>query len=528
MPSPQALVNSLLASIYQVLPTTLLSLGVLCIVGCALPSLDNRDDSSGLLSNEAQQTAIGRTTKPHVDNNPGKSGIRMLSNPRDAFAARVLLAQKAQRTIDVQYYIWKKDVTGTLMLETISDAAERGVRVRLLLDDNGIAGLDDALIALSTLDNVQVRIFNPFTNRRFKWLGYLTDFSRVNRRMHNKSFTVDNSVTIIGGRNIGDDYFGATSGILKQDLDLAAVGEVVAHVSTDFDKYWASESAYPINDIVQSRASTNYTTAEFIPEQGVNPARDDYIKAIKASTFIEEVINQELSFEWVRTKMISDDPIKGMGIANKEQLLMHKLVKVIGQAESTLLLISPYFVPTEEGVKAFTELAAKGVSISVLTNSMQATDVLPVHAGYAKHRKALLLAGVKLYELRLDLHSDNSKQSNLGPFGSSASSLHAKTFAVDSNRLFVGSFNFDPRSMHINTELGFVIESPKLTQQLENEFHQQVSGVAYQVRLNEDNDIVWIETNNGMEKIHTKEPGMTLFSRMALSIFTIMPIDWLL
>lgn len=513
---------------YKVLSMLLVLLGSLTLGGCALPSLDNREVSSVLLSSQAQKTPLGEAIKPFVEMHPNKSGIHLLGNPRDAFSARVLLAQNAERTIDVQYYIWEKDVTGTLLLEAINAAAKRGVRIRLLLDDNGIAGLDDALVALSTLDNVQVRIFNPFRHRSAKWLGYLTDFSRVNRRMHNKSFTVDNSVTVIGGRNIGDDYFGATSGILKQDLDLVAVGEVVNQVSIDFDKYWKSDSAYPINDIVKSAAQAQYTTAEFIPEQVSNSARDDYINEIKDSTFIEAFLGRQLSFEWADTKMISDDPVKGIGIANTKQLLFTKLTDVIGQPESSLLLVSPYFVLNKEGVEAFADLAAKGVSISVLTNSMQATDVLPVHAGYAKNRKALLLAGVKLYELRTSANSSTTTMSQLGPFGSSASSLHAKTFALDSNRLFVGSFNFDPRSMHLNTELGFVISSSYLTQALENELSQQVTSSAYQVKLDEAGDIVWIETNNGLQVIHTKEPGMNLLSRAALSIFTILPIDWLL
>jgi len=493
-----------------------------------LPSLESRTASASLSIEDARKTLLGKAIAPLAALQPNKSGIRLLTNPKDAFAARILLALSAEKTLDLQYYIWQKDITGALLFETITAAAKRGVRVRLLLDDNGITGLDEALAALNRLDNVQVRIFNPFVQRRLKWLGFITDFSRVNRRMHNKSFTVDNSVTVIGGRNIGDDYFAATGGILRQDLDLVAIGSVVEQVSSDFDKYWASASAYPLEYIVNSSKTSSYTTAEYMPEQVTNPKRKVYISALKQSSLVETLLAKELSFDWKKAKMISDDPAKGLGLHKDETLLFHKLTEIIGRPTSSVLLVTPYFVPTKEGVKAFAELAKKGVAISILTNSMQATDVLPVHAGYAKHRKALLTAGVQLFELRSGAEQIDGNLKKFGPFGSSASSLHAKTFAIDSKRLFVGSFNFDPRSMHLNTELGFVIESAALASQVEEEFYQQTALTAYQLSLDEDNNILWTESSGENKTIHTTEPGMTVFSRAALAILSILPIDWLL
>lgn len=496
--------------------------------GCSVSALQVRSQSAALTIEQAQQTTLGEAIAPFAQMHPDKSGIRLLGEPKNAFAARMLLAMSAQQTLDIQYYIWQKDITGTLLFETIVDAAKRGVRVRVLLDDNGIKGLDESLAALDRLNNVEVRIFNPFAQRRFKWLGFITDFSRVNRRMHNKSFTVDNSVTVIGGRNIGDDYFGATGGILKQDLDLIAIGAVVADVSNDFDKYWASDSAYPIKDVVNSASSSVYSTAEYLPEQVSNPKRAVYLEALTQSSLIKQLLAKELSFEWKATKMISDDPVKGLGKHGKETLLINKLAEIIGQPKSTVLLVTPYFVPTELGVNAFAKLVEAGVQISVLTNSMQATDVLPVHSGYAKHRKALLKAGVKLYELRPDSEKPDGNLKKLGPFGSSASNLHAKTFVIDSERLFVGSFNFDPRSMHLNTELGFMIESEFLATQVEDEFYQQVGLVAYQLSLDEGDGIVWAESNGEQIILHDSEPGMTFFSRGVLSILSVLPIDWLL
>ncbi|WP_262358491.1 phospholipase D-like domain-containing protein, partial [Bordetella pertussis] len=217
---------------------------------CTLPPPVDRTASHALDATQARATPLGQGVGELADTHPGLSGFHVLGDAQDAFAARMLLARAATRTLDVQYYIWRNDMTGTLLLQALHAAAERGVRVRLLLDDNGISGLDDALAALDAHPNAEVRLFNPFPTRSFKALGYLTDFSRLNRRMHNKSFTVDNQATIIGGRNIGDEYFGATDGVLFADLDVLAVGPVVGDVSAEFDAYWASESAWPAGPLL--------------------------------------------------------------------------------------------------------------------------------------------------------------------------------------------------------------------------------------------------------------------------------------
>ncbi|WP_395342028.1 phospholipase D family protein [Ningiella sp. W23] len=465
---------------------------------------------------------------PLVAQHPNKSGIRLLGDPKDAFAARMLLALSAQRTLDIQYYIWQNDITGALLFESIVEASNRGVRVRLLLDDNGVSGLDEALLSLDRLDNVEVRLFNPFAQRRFKWLGFITDFSRVNRRMHNKSFTADNSVTIVGGRNIGDDYFGATSTILKQDLDIVAIGSVVNEVSLDFDKYWTSTSAHPVNDILFSNKISKYCTSEYLPAQVTNPKRDAYITALERSGVMHSLLANEDLFEWDTVTMISDDPAKGAGRQSNDALLFTKLVQIIGRPQSSLLLVTPYFVPTKEGVEAFIDLAKSGIKINIVTNSMQATDVLPVHSGYAKHRKTLLKAGINLFETRPNASDEQSSEKKKRHFKSSASSLHAKTFAIDSKRLFVGSLNFDPRSMHLNTELGFVIESPKIAKQVEQVFEAQAAYASYRLSLDKKGKINWIETNKGRETVHKTEPGMTIFSRAALALLSLLAIEWLL
>lgn len=209
-----------------------------------LPSLENRELSQALSVSTAKTTPLGKTIVPHANANPGKSGVYSLSEAREAFAARMLLAQAAERTLDIQYYIWRPDQTGTLLFEALHAAADRGVRVRLLLDDINTSGLDRMLSALDSHPLIEVRLFNPFIVRKPRIVGFVTDFFRANRRMHNKSFTVDNQVTIIGGRNVGDEYFGATDNSLFEDLDVLAVGPVVDEVSQDFDRYWAIGRAH--------------------------------------------------------------------------------------------------------------------------------------------------------------------------------------------------------------------------------------------------------------------------------------------
>lgn len=505
---------------------------VVCLVmsvaaGCAsLPSLSNRPTSSADLN--TADTRLGRAIAPRLAAHPGKSGVYPLPDAHDAFAARALLARAADRTLDVQYYIWRKDMTGTMLFGALQQAADRGVRVRLLLDDNNTSGLDSTLAALDAHPRIEVRLFNPFVNRGARALGFLTDFSRVNRRMHNKSFTADSQATVVGGRNVGDEYFGAADDLLFADLDVIAVGPVVTQVARDFDRYWNSDSAYPVdrllpaaNHTVMAELSANALRLERSPEAVA------YAGAVRASPFVSQLLSGNLALEWAPTRMVSDDPAKGLGLAAPGELIFDKLRQTMGQPVAAMDLVSPYFVPTRAGVEAFAALAGKGVRVRVLTNSLEATDVVAVHAGYAKHRKALLRAGVLLYELRR-IAPPGLGRSEVGSRGSSASSLHSKTFAVDRTRVFIGSFNFDPRSAKLNTEMGFVIDSPALAQRIATAFDQRIPAEAYEVRLSDTGQLYWIERRAGKVVRHDVEPGTSALLRAGVSFMSILPIDWLL
>lgn len=499
------------------------------LTGCALPSLKDRTQSEAFTQQQTADTRLGQAVGSETESHPDLSGILTLENPLDAFVARVILAEASDKSLDIQYYIWRDDITGKLLLHSLYRAAERGVRVRLLLDDNGIAGLDDLLAALNHHENIEVRLFNPFVIRSSRALGFLTDFGRLNHRMHNKSLTADNQATIVGGRNIADEYFGVGGGALFSDLDVLAIGPVVDRVSEDFDRYWASQSAYPADRLLSGVSDDDLKELEArlaVTEQDAEARR--FVTALNDSDFLRELLNQEVSFVWAPVEMVSDDPAKAQGLQEEQGLLSQQLALALAEPQKTVTLVSPYFVPGNSGVELFAELENAGVEVRILTNSLEANDVALVHSGYAKYREALLKAGVELFELRKFRSAGEDEKRTPGVIGSSAASLHAKTFAVDGETLFVGSFNFDPRSANLNTELGFLIRSPELANTLESAFHEQVRLAAYEVVLDEEGELRWLEFNGTETVEHRHEPNIGAFKRALVSLFSLLPVEPLL
>ena len=504
-------------------------LGLLMLLqGCAsLPSLAGRSTSTTL--EPVRDSQLGRAILPLTDAHSDRSGVIALKHGLDAFAARVLLADAAERTLDVQYYIWRADLSGTLLIEALRRAAARGVRVRLLLDDANTSGLDEQLAALAALPNVEVRLFNPFAGRGSRALGYVFDFERLNRRMHNKSFTVDNLATVVGGRNVGDEYFEAGNEVLFVDLDALAIGPVVADVSKNFDRYWASDSAYPVERIVPaigvSTSSARLASAATVEQSA---AADEYRTAVAESPLVRDLLANRLSFDWSTVRMVSDDAAKGLGLASADQLLWTRMKAATSPPRLSFKLLSPYFVPGEKGTADLAEMARRGVKVQILTNSLESTDVVPVHAGYAKRRKALLEAGVVLYEVKRSSLEPTKTQVGGGSKGVSGSSLHAKTFSLDDQLIFIGSFNFDQRSAKLNTEMGFLIESPELAAELAETFQTEIPARAYQVRLASDGKLEWVERIDGKEVVHKEEPGASMMNRIGVSVLSWLPIEWLL
>lgn len=453
----------------------------------------------------------------------GQSGIASLQNGREAFAARVLLANAAVSSIDIQYYIWRADMTGHLLLKALLRAANRGVRVRLLLDDNGISRLDAVLAALDAHLNIEVHLYNPFILRRFKRLSFAFDFFRLNHRMHNKAFTVDGRVSILGGRNVGDEYFGTGTSPLQIDLDVLAVGDIVPQISADFDRYWNSEPVHPAGQIL-GEAENSGLVATALDAFEKDPDFDKYRSLLEASDIVASLSRGELALEWTNAVLVSDNPVAGFDTLQRSDMFVTRLRDAVGPIKTRFDGVTPYFVPGAAGVGAFSELQDNGVSVRMLTNSLEATNMLPVHAGYAKRRRDMLRAGVGLFELRAQAGGPSSLDI-FGPLGSSGSHLHAKTFAVDGVRVFVGSFNFDPRSATLNTEMGLLIESTEMAESLHDAFDSGLSGLVWRVGMR-NGRLSWVSPSD--EASTNKEPGTTLFNRVALVVIGWLPVEWLL
>lgn len=513
---------------------------VLCPAACAgltacaygLPPLPDRQASTHLLA--AADSPLARAYNPPLGN-AALSGVALLGDPTQALASRILLARSAQRGLDVQVYIWRPDVSGHVMLHELWRAAQRGVRVRLLLDDNGSAGMDAWLQALATQPGVEVRLFNPFSQREFKALGYLTDFQRLNQRMHDKSFTADSVATIVGGRNVGDVYFGVDAALLFSDLDLLALGPAALATAKQFDAYWNSPLAYPLAALVPPADPADLALrVRQLSEPGSSPEAARLRARLQGSPWLTSPLTAYPRMQWAPVELLSDAPDKvrpAPAAATSGQRVLEPLSAWLGNSRQTLELVSPYFVPGDAGVRALVDLARRGVAIRVVTNSLAATDVMAVHAGYARHRRTLLEAGIQLFELKPDADAYARRprlpwNTRLGP--SSAASLHGKTFVVDRRRVFVGSFNLDPRSAYLNTEMGLAVDSEALARTVSEGLDRDLPATTYRVTLAADGSLQWVEAGAGGAQVYDAEPKASLLLRVGARLLSWFPIEGLL
>ncbi len=507
------------------------AIGLVAVVGLRLafplPDISQRADSTARAADPASR--FGAIFAEGAATHPGRTGIHPLTDGREALGSRLFLVERAEVSIDAQYYIWLDDISGRLLLRALYAAAERGVRVRLLLDDNGIPGMDDIFAALNAHPDFEVRLFNPSTVRRPKLLGYAFSFARMNRRMHNKALIVDGAAAIVGGRNIGDPYFQIGAGNVYVDADVLGVGAVVPETQAAFDAYWNSGSAYELERLVAGSGDL----AAFLATAEAAAASEDGADFLAAMAVTEAQLEQggRDRLEWTQARLFVDDPAKGLGQAEREALLATEIRAILEAGEDRIDLVSAYFVPGGDGRDLFAKLAAERRGLTVQTNALTTTDVLMVHAGYAKYRRALLESGVRLMELK-PVSGSETGEIDVGPLaglGVSGASLHAKTFAVDGARVFVGSFNFDPRSVRLNCEMGFLIESPTLAARLQRYFDTELPDISYTPELTDTGQMVWREVlEDGSEVIHQTEPGATLLKRVALRVIGWLPVEWLL
>jgi putative cardiolipin synthase len=485
-------------------------------------------------------TRLGHGFGAEAAQHAGESGVVVLNRGIEAFVARYVLAELAEKSLDVQYYIWHADTTGRLLIDALLRAAERGVRVRLMLDDVGTAADDTALLMLDAHPNVEVRLFNPLAGRSARNLSLVADFERANRRMHNKSFTADNQVAIVGGRNVGDEYFEARADVAFADLDVVVNGPAVREVSVGFDRYWNSPAVFPIAALAGQRpdagdiAAARAALEDFTRSQQATP----YAEALKSSALARAMREGKVTAGYGKVRVVYDDPSKAAGEAATETLLLPQLSPEFAALRSELLLVAPYFVPGEGGVAKLRALRERGIRVRVVTNSLAATDVPAVHSGYAGYRRPLLEAGIEVYELKPTAQSaearrEEKRERSEGAAhrvgGSSRASLHAKTHVFDRRALFVGSLNLDPRSVFTNTETGVVIENPALVDTLLRRFDADLANLAYRVALLPDGGLEWVGRGEGGEEVrYRSEPETGAWQRIKVWFYSLWPIEPLL
>jgi len=493
-------------------------------------------------------------------NHPGESAAYPLAEGMDAFVARVALVKLATKTLDLQYYIWHSDETGHLLAGYLLEAADRGVYVRLLLDDVGSPLGDEHLLMLSLHPNIDVKLFNPLANRAQRLLSMITDFARANRRMHNKSLMVDSSIAIVGGRNIGNEYFDANHEVAFADLDVMVMGPVVDEVAEGFELFWHSNLSILIERLTRHKISdARLTLLRKKTYRGIEQAREtDYVKRMMSTHFAQR--NGSLDWYWGKASVLYDHPDKATDkkLVNS-QLLSSGLSTLFDDIKSELILVTPYLVPGKQGVELFRQLVAKGVKVTLVTNALAATDVVAVHSGYAKYRKAILKAGVDLYEVRPDSYQEPRDESarpgvmakaqakeslakrsakkissmttregrrNLFHLGSSArASLHAKAFFVDRKRTFIGSLNLDPRSFLINTEIGVLFDNKEMASLAFDQIQTVLKTTAYQLQLDQHNHLTWIYHEGETIRSSRREPGVALWKKIIVSLLSLLPIE---
>lgn len=468
------------------------------------------------------QTKLARAVRALGDPGDGRSGVKLIGNGEEAFAARLALAAAAEKTIDAQYYLLHNDLTGQVFAWSLLEAADRGVRVRLLLDDMDTKGYDAATAALDSHENIEIRLFNPFWRDQSLIAAGLTDFRRINRRMHNKSMTADNVMSIVGGRNIGDEYFLAKREMNYADLDVLVAGPVVGEVSSNFDTFWNSRFAVPARAVVGEPDGFNLDEARARLAEIIGDARKTEYADVVREAGRQNFTPSTLELRWVPAKMYSDPPSKAAGKDSGEEILASQLTRYFVNAQSKVEIISAYFVPRRRGTDWLRELEARGVAVTVVTNSLASNDVKPVYAHYAKSRRSLLDGGVELYELKPD--ADREQQRGIN-WGESQSGLHAKAFTIDDRYLFVGSFNWDPRSVNINTEMGILIDSTAFTRETSAALRQVLKDETYAVELAGDGRMSWTDTIQGTRQvIYYYEPTGSFWEKFVAGIYALLPI----
>jgi len=495
-------------------------LSALLLAACATAPLDYpRNHSEAVV--DTGNTSLGKEVAEWTGAHPGKSGFFPLIEGLDALGVRLALIDAAECTIDAQYFLMKPDSAGRLFAGKLLEAADRGVRVRLLLDDIFTTVDDDAFLVLNQHPNIEIRLFNPIGRRGIYHLNYLGDFKLANRRMHNKSFTVDNQVSVVGGRNIADEYFELLTDAEFRDFDMFAMGPVAAEISDTFDLFWnhhlslpmeAFESGKELPDLETARANMDKTVIE--------ASRSIYGRALD-SPLMRDIAKDRVELFPGDSQVITDDPEKLLNkISSDHKVLVTALAAIIDEATSEVVVITPYFIPGKTGVEFWRTITDKGVRVVIVTNSLASNNHVPVHGGYTRYRRDMIDAGVEMYEVRVDAARTprgDKKQTY------DSMTLHTKGILIDRRYTFVGSLNLDPRSIDINTEAGVLIDSAELAGELLDGFFLNLPQFAYRVTENEKGKLIWTTVIDGEEVVESTEPQASRWLRFKAFLAKILP-----
>ena len=496
---------------------------VFLVQACATVNWDYPRTPSNAFAHP-ETTSVGALFQEAADKHPTLSGFSLVQHGENAFLARLAMADLAEKTLDAQYYIWDSDTTGRILASRLMRAADRGVRVRILIDDHYQTGDKDFLVAaLDGHPNIEIRLFNPIRNRFWRTLSFLADFRRVNHRMHNKLFVVDNAVGMVGGRNIGDVYFGVRADHNYRDLDVLTSGPIVREISASFDMFWNSDWAIPVGATVKELPTATEEKALLQRlEENVSAKGYPYPIYQSLDELRTRLINIRDNFIWANGKVLVEDPSR-VNTGAEIGVIHNALTQRVSEVEHELLIESPYFVLPDRVIERVRQLIARGIKVRALTNSAASNDVIAAHAGYATTREKLLKAGAELYELRPDTNMER-RWSVLSD--QSRAALHNKFIVFDRKSVFIGSFNLDPRSSTLNTEVGVMIDSPEIADQAAKIMDEGVApSSAYQVKLDNDERLMWTTVNQEKKVDYDSDPETNVWQRMLFYFVGILPIE---
>lgn len=516
----------------------LLLLVTMLVAACATlpPGADYPRTASHALDPATADTRLGTLTSRWSAEHDGRTGFRLLPGGIDSFTLRAEMADAAERTLDVQYFILHEDDTGRLFVGRVLAAADRGVRVRLLLDDANTVGGDDEVVALAAHPNVEVRLFNPFRIRpdlqvlRPLELAF-GGFERLDYRMHNKLLVTDNAIAVAGGRNIGDEYFAGNRSFEFGDFDVFVAGPAVRRLSASFDAYWNSRLAIPVKALTHITQEQLERYREKLGHHRTAMAQSDYERGVSAGSPLATIVAGTSPLVWAHAEVLYDSPDKQAveDGSSAGRLLQDRLMQACRATRRELVIVTPYLVPGADQLDMLYELRQRGVTVKILTNSLASTDVPVVHAGYRKLRVPMLLHGIELYEVKPELGRPRVGRTTILSDPDGRFALHAKVFVFDRQRLFVGSANFDMRSFHLNTEVGLIIDSPALAEQAVTRFNAiTVPANSYRLTLGRhfgDPVVRWITEEDGQRLILDREPGGNFWRELLVGAVSILPID---